>query len=267
VNPAARRRSIAAQTAAIRVLGAMIAGALLLTATPRVRVPSFVGMNKAEVQARAARLGLRTSFGHRYSRAANGRVIAQRPGPRARVRENSTVYAVLSAGPRPVPVPAVAGDQLATARAQLASVGLDARVTVIAAPGVPAGTVTSQNPAPHVGLAPPGTVALEVAEVPQWRPVTVVAGGAQPTSARFRIRGTRWRIVYTMAYQGTCTFIFWCSGPQAQVDKGASAVNSFGLNDGGGRTRTFNSGAGVYQLTISPGQDNANWRAWVQDYY
>lgn len=267
VNPAGRRRSIAALTAAFLLLGAMIAGALLLGASARVRVPNFSGMNRGQVQARATRLGLQTSFGHRFSESRKGRVIAQRPRPRVRVRENSTIRVVLSAGPRPVPVPALAGDQLATARARLASVGLRARVTMIPAPGVTAGTVTSQNPAPHVGLVPRSTVALQVAEVPQWRAVTALAGGAEPASTQFRIRGARWRIVYTMAYQGMCTFIFWCSGPQAQVHRGASTVGSFGLNDGGRQTRTFSSGPGVYRVTISPGQDDANWRAWVEDYY
>jgi serine/threonine-protein kinase len=267
VNPAARRRSIAALTAAFLVLGAMIAGALVLGSTARVRVPGLLGMTRSRAQARAGRLALQTRFGYRYSAAPKGRVIDQRPRPRTRVAENSTVDVVLSAGPRPVPVPAVAGDQLATARAQLTSVGLRPRVTLIAAPGVPPGTVTSQDPAPRVRLAPPGTVALQVAEVPQWRVVTTLAGGAQPTSAQFRIRGTRWRVVYTMAYQGTCTWVFWCSGPQAQIDKTGSGQDSFGLNDGGRQTRTFYSGAGLYQLEISPGQDNANWRAWIEDYY
>ncbi len=129
--------------------------------------------------------------------------------------------------------------------------------------------MTSQSPAPGSKLAPPGKVELTVAEVPRWRPITTLTGSGQSTSAQFRVRGTHWRIVYTMAFQGTCTFIFFCSGPDAEVDNAASGstVDSFGLSDGGRQTRTFNTGAGVYDLTVSPGDDSARWQVWVQDYY
>jgi hypothetical protein len=29
----------------------------------------------------------------------------------------------------------------------------------------------------------------------------------------------------------------------------------------------FNSGPGVYGLSISPGADSAQWQVWVEDYY
>lgn len=269
LNPSARRRSIAALTLAFMLLGAMIVAALVVGATAHVRVPSVLGMTRSRAQARAGRLGLQTSFRSRFSSASKGTAIGQRPRARARVAENSTVSVVLSAGPRPVKVPELAGEQVSDAQAKLEQSGLRAHTTLIPAPGVPAGTVTSQSPAPGSKLAPPGKVELNVAEMPRWRAITTLTGSGQSTSAQFRVRGTHWRIVYTMAFQGTCTFIFFCSGPDAEVDNAASGstVDSFGLSDGGRQTRTFNTGAGVYDLTVSPGDDSARWQVWVQDYY
>jgi hypothetical protein len=82
----------------------------------------------------------------------------------------------------------------------------------------------------------------------------------------FRIRGTHWRIVYGMSYVGTCTFIFICSGPSAKVT-GGSTSNQFDLNDGQNQNQNYRSGAGVYQITVSPGDDNARWSMKVEDYY
>ncbi len=268
-NPAARRRSIAALTFAFLVLGAMIAAAVVLGATAHVRVPHLTGLTRSRAQANANRLALQTSFGSRYSDARKGTVIAQSPRARTRVREHSTIHVWLSAGPPPVPVPQLAGEQLTDATARLAQIGLAAKTNVIPAPGVPAGEVTSQSPAPGARLAPPHRVILNVAEQPQWRALTSVSGGGHSTNTEFKIRGVQWRLVYNMAYQGTCTFIFWCSGPQAQVENVATGatVGSFGLNDGGRQARVFSGGPGVYRLTISPGADSAQWQAWVEDYY
>ena len=148
--------------------------------------------------------------------------------------------------PPPVKVPQLAGEPVSQAQANLQRIGLGSRVAVIAAPGVPAGTVTSQSPAPGTELTPSRSVALDVAETPHWQPVTSLAGSSQATTVRFHVRGTRWRVVYTMSYQGTCTFIFFCSGPGAQVDNTAtgSPVSGFSLSDGGRQTRVFDTGPG-----------------------
>jgi eukaryotic-like serine/threonine-protein kinase len=270
LNPAARRRAIAALTAAFLLLGAMIVAALVIGATAQVKVPRLLGLTRSQAQARASRRGLQTSFRHRFDdKAAKGTAIGQRPRPQTKVKENSTIAVVVSAGPRPVRVPELAGQQLSDARSELSRIGLRARANVIAAPGVPAGDVTSQSPSPGSRLQPPKTVVLNVAEVPQWRPITSLSGSGRTTSTQVRVRGTKWRIVYTMGFEGTCTFIFFCSGPQAEVGNAASGatLDSFGLTDGGRHTRMFDTGAGVYDLTISPGDDSSRWEVWVEDYY
>jgi hypothetical protein len=110
------------------------------------------------------------------------------------------------------------------------------------------------------------TVTLFEAETPRWRPLTSFSGGR---STVFSIRGRQWRIVYTMAFHGTCTWIFFCSGPSAQVVNAAtgSTVDSFGLNDGATRTTTVSSGPGEYEIRVKPGGDEARWSLQVEDYY
>jgi serine/threonine-protein kinase len=270
LNPAARRRSVAALVFAFAVLGAMIAAALVIGATAHVRVPRLVGLSSAQARSRASHVALHTTVHRRYDPTVKrGTVIAQTPQPRTKVKENTTVSLVVSAGPRPVRVPQLAGEQVSEAEAQLAQIGLRARTTMIAAPGVPAGDVTSQSPAPGSKLAPPHSVRLNVAETPQWQPLTAFSGSAQSTSTLVHIRGAQWRIVYSMGFQGTCTLIFWCSGPQAEVDNVSTGttVSSFGLNDGGRQTKVFQTGPGEYRVAVNPGSDTAGWQVQVQDYF
>jgi hypothetical protein len=115
-------------------------------------------------------------------------------------------------------------------------------------------------------LAPGSTVVLSVAAAPRWRGLTSFADG---NSVPFRIRGSRWQIVYGMSYQGTCTLIFICSGPSATVKNlsTGATVDHFDLGEGSGRSRSFPSGPGVYEITISPGSDSARWSVRVEDYY
>jgi hypothetical protein len=268
LNPAARRRSVAALAAAFLLLGAMIVAALAIGATGHVRVPRVLGLGQARIEERAHALALRPSFTWRHSPSPRGIAIAQRPAPGRVLAQGATVHIVLSAGPPPVRVPRLAGQPITAVRAALSRLGLRSRVTAIAAPGVPAGAVTSQSPAPGANLARSGVVALEVAETPHWQPLAALHGSAGATRARFHVRGTRWRLVYTMAYQGTCTFVVVCSGPTATVDTGpTTATQSFDLTDSGHQTRTFTGGPGDYALTIAPGSDTARWSAWLEDWY
>jgi hypothetical protein len=246
----------------------MIAGALALAAAGHVRVPRLIGLTQAQAEARASRLSLQASFRSSYSQARKGTAIAQSPAGHANVSQGSTVHVTLSAGPPPVPIPQLAGEQLTQAQVSLRGLGLGWRTRVIVAPGVPAGTVTSQSPAPGARLAPPRAVALNVAEVPRWQPLTALSGGSRTQTISFHVRGPQWRVVYTMGFQGTCTLIFWCSGPQLQVaGPGGSTAGSFGMSDGGRQTHVFSDGAGDYRLTISPGSDSAHWQVWVEDWF
>ncbi len=171
--------------------------------------------------------------------------------------------------PIPVEVPRVMGESSASARAVLHSLGLRVRVIAIPAPGATPGNVRRQSPAATAKLIPGSRVTLFVAEVPRWRTLTSFSGYNGGQSLPFRIRGTRWRIVYSMAYVGTCTWIFVCSGPSAKVSSLTedSTSRQFDLNEGQNQIQDSLSTPGTYQITVSPGDDNARWSMKIENYY
>jgi hypothetical protein len=249
------------------LIAAMIGATLVLGHSRRVVVPRLGGLSKSAAAARVGRAHLHAAFGLRFSGAPRGTVIAQRPRPGARVGESSDVQIVLSGGPPPVAVPRVVGISAADAQRALGRIGLRVSTAQVPAPGLTPGVVVRQSPTAGGELFPGKTVALSVAEQPQWRTLTTFTGAR--SSVPFRIRGTQWRIVYGMSYEGMCSFVLFCSGPSAEVadlTHGTSS-GSFDLNDGSEQTRTFASGAGLYQLRVTPGSDSATWSVEVQDYY
>jgi eukaryotic-like serine/threonine-protein kinase len=265
VNPSERRQRMALFACAILLAAGLIVGAIAL-APGHVRVPNMHGLTRSRAVSRAHHDGLQAQFGHRYSAAARGTVIGQSPQPGTRVSDGTTVRLTLSAGPAPVPVPNVTGDSATNAQVALGAIRLHSTVIQVSAPGTRTGTVTHQSPRPGRRIAPGSTVALSVAEAPSWRSLTSFTGNR---SVPFRIRGSRWQIVYGMSYQGTCTLIFICQGPTATVTNltTGATVDQFDLSDGSGHARTLTSGAGVYQISISPGADTAKWSVGVSDYY
>jgi eukaryotic-like serine/threonine-protein kinase len=269
VNPSARRRSFGVLALVLSILVAMIVGALLIGAPSYVRVPKLHGLKQTAVMTKLERAHLVGSFSQSYDKAKRGTVIGQSPGALARVKQGSTIGVVLSRGPRPIEVPQLVGQAASDAEALLKHLGLNATADQVAAPGAQPGTVTSQSPPDHQLLPPHGRVTLSVAEVPQWRAVTSFSGEGLGRSVPFRIRGSEWRMVYGMRYDGVCTFIFWCSGPSAQATRLSNgwSANSFSLNTGENQTRVFQTGPGIYQVQITPGSDTAFWTVEVEDYY
>ena len=251
------------------VMLGMLAVPLLSDGGVRVRVPSLHGLTRAAIGAKLGRAHLRFAFRSRHSFARRGTAVGQRPARGMRVSEGSVVIATLSAGPPPVAVPRIVGFSSSDARSSLHQLGLHASSQEVPAPGVIPGTVTAQSPSPGVKLRRGSTVSLSVAESPRWRDVATFTDQDGEASAPFRIQGARWRIVYRMAYIGTCTFIFFCSGPTAHVtDVGrGTTVSTFDLGDGTDQVRTFGAGPGPYQVKVTPGEDSTRWSAEIQDYY
>ncbi|MEO8968564.1 MAG: protein kinase [Solirubrobacteraceae bacterium] len=265
-NPAGRRRRIAALTAVFVLLAAMLTAGLVLSGGQRVRVPSLIGLRRAGIEHRARALPVRVSYTTRWSARPRGTAIAQAPRVGRGIDQGASLRVVLSAGPPPVRVPQLAGLLVSDAQAALARVGLRSLIRAIAAPGEPAGAVTSQSPAPGVWAARSHAVLVDVVKTLHWQAVATVHSSGAPTTASFRIRGPHWRVVYTMSYQGTCTFIIFCSGPSATVD-GPTGARSFDLSDGGRQTESFAPGSGRFTLSVHPGSDSARWTAWIQDWY
>jgi serine/threonine protein kinase len=262
VNPPARRRAIAAFFAVLLLLAGM-ATAAVLTSHRHTRVPRLTGLNRSAAQARARQLD--AVFSSRYDPAAKGTVVAQRPRAGARVAVGTRVRLTVSRGPAPVEVPVVGDASSAAASATFSRLGLHTTITQVAAPGIAPGTVIRTSPGAGRHLATGSTVAMFVAETPRWRPLTTITDTRPVT---LRIRGTRWRVVYTMAYHGTCTWIVFCSGPHARISTAnGSSVAGFGLNDGGSQIQTFSTKPGTYQVKVTPGGDEARWSMQVQDDY
>ena len=268
-RPRRRRGTTAAFTVALVLLLGLVGGAILIGSSRQVRVPDLRGMTRAQISARLRRAHLHLGFRSRYSAKRLDTAIEQTPAPGTRVTEGSRVIALLSAGPPPVAVPRIVGFSSGDARRSLGQLGLHAAIHEVPAPGVAAGTVTGQTPAAGVKLRPGAAVTVSVAETPRWREVDTFTDQIGRASSPIRIRGTRWRIVYRLSYNGTCTFVFFCMGPTARVvstDRGTT-LTTFDLNEGSDQVRTFDSGPGVYQIEVAPGDDSANWSAQVQDYY
>jgi beta-lactam-binding protein with PASTA domain len=264
-DPPARRRRIALLCGAVLLAAGMGIAALILTGG-HTTVPNLHGMTRARVGTTVRHDHLHAAFGHRYSKARTGTAIGQSPKPGIRVSTGTTVRVVLSAGPPPVEVPRVVGQSASTAQTLLGGLKLKNTITKVPAPGVTTGTVTRQDPAAGKHVRVGSKIALSVAEPPQLRSLTSFSG---ERSVPFRIQGRRWEIFYSMAYDGTCQFIFVCSGPTATVTKVSSGdkVDQFDLNEGDNQTRIVHAGPGVYQITVSPGSDSTRWAFRVDDYY
>ncbi len=269
VRWARTRVTLAAYALVLVLLLVMIGGAILIGGARQVRVPDLKGLTRAEISASLRRTHLHMGFRTRYSSARRDTAIEQSPKAGVRVAEGSRVLALLSAGAPPVAVPRIVGFSSGDALSSLRQLGLRASIHEVPAPGASPGTVTGQTPSPGLKLRPGSSVSLSVAEAPRWRALITFTDRGGQTSPPFRIRGTRWRIVYRMSYNGTCTFIFFCMGPTAHVanlDSGTS-VSVFDLNAGSDQIRTFDSGPGVYQVKLTPGDDSTRWSAQVEDYY
>jgi eukaryotic-like serine/threonine-protein kinase len=266
-SPSRRRR--AALIGSLLVAAGALGAFLLAGATARTTVPELRGLPRGGVQARARRLHLEPSFSTRHSGTAAGIAIAQDPSAGARIADGSTVHVILSSGPPPVSVPSVVGEPSGSAESRLASAGLRYGVTLIAGPGSKPGVVLGQTPAPAATVAHGSTVALNVAESPRWRELTSFSGVDDGRSVPFRILGSRFRVSYSMGYEGPCLLLVVCFGPSAEARnlKDGSSVGGFELGEGDSQTHTFNSGPGLYRVVVSGGRDSAHWSMTVEDYY
>jgi hypothetical protein len=248
----------------------MLTVGVLLASGPDVRVPALKGLSRTAATKKLHRLGLHPQFASRYSSAPRFTVIGQQPPAGTRAGSGATMHLTLSAGPAPVAVPVVVGEHASDAEAVLQHAGLRARTTAVPAPGVTPGIVLKQSPSAATSAQLHSTVVLTIAEVPRWRAITSFSGDQGGHSVPFRIRGTRWRLVYNMSYGGVCSvFSFLCSGPSASVDnlKTGAAAAHFDLGSGSGETQVVSSGAGLYEVSVTPGSDSASWSIKVEDYY
>ncbi|HTU29708.1 MAG TPA: protein kinase [Solirubrobacteraceae bacterium] len=169
-----------------------------------------------------------------------------------------------AAAAAPVEVPLVVGETAGAARAKLGSLHLRTHTKTVPAPGIRPGTVTQQTPAGGHTVAAHGTVRLSVAEVPRWRTVTTFTGG---TSASFRIRGERWRLLVSASGTRHCTLLVFCHSSQLRVLSGSATLRTLSLGDGINTPEVVASGPGIYRVTVDPASSSTRWSIRVQDDY
>lgn len=265
--PRRRRRLL---TLGVVVLAAVALGAVLLaSAGASTTVPDLRGLPAGGVYARAARLHVHADMIERYTGRTRGISFAQSPSPGARVPQGSSVEVYVSAGPPPVAVPYVVGLTAAAAERRLAGDGLRYSLALVPGPGASVESVLSQQPGAAAVVGRGSTVALAVSEPPRWRTLTTFSGSGDGRSEPVRIRGKRWRVVYDMAYEGTCLLLVTCLGPSAQASEagGGSSFGGLELDEGSNHVHAFERGPGVYRVEVSAGQDGARWAMTIEDYY
>jgi beta-lactam-binding protein with PASTA domain len=162
-------------------------------------------------------------------------------------------------------VPDVTGMSTTAAEARLDHNHLHAHMIPVAWPGHAAGTVRSESRVAK-WLRKGSAVTLKVAEVPSWKKVTTFTGTSSPV---FRIKGGRFRLVYDVNNEKSCTLWIFCSSSSAQVSNTASGetVDAFDLSDGNHQAQTFATGPGSYQVKVNPASGSASWSFTVEDWY
>ena len=80
-----------------------------------------------------------------------------------------------------------------------------------------AGIAIAQNPSSGTRVIDGATVHVVLSSGPQWRALTTFSGVDDGKSVPFRILGSKWRVNYSMSYEGSCTLLVVCFGPSAEV--------------------------------------------------
>jgi len=131
---------------AVLVAGLGLAAVLLLPGTQKVGVPTVVGADQANAEAKLRREGFRVDTVQKTAEQPAGQVIGQDPTGGTKAKKGSTVTLTVSAGPQQVSVPQVVGLTVSSARGRLQKAGLDASEREENSDTVAQGRVISVSP-------------------------------------------------------------------------------------------------------------------------
>jgi eukaryotic-like serine/threonine-protein kinase len=109
---------------AVLVAGAGLAAVLLLPGTQKVAVPTVVGADQANAEAKLRQDGFQVDTTQKTAEQPKGQVIGQDPTGGTRAKKGSTVTLTVSDGPQQVAVPQVVGLTVSSARGRLEKAGL-----------------------------------------------------------------------------------------------------------------------------------------------
>jgi eukaryotic-like serine/threonine-protein kinase len=162
--------------ALLLVAGAVVAGALLLGGGKQVTVPTVVGADQANAEAKLRQEGFKTDSTAKTSERPTGEVIGQDPSGGSRAEKGSTVELTVSSGPAQVGVPQVVGLTLKSAQGRLENAGLKSSVRQESSDTVKKGRVISATPPEGQRVDKGSEVALVVSTGPEQVEVPDVTG-------------------------------------------------------------------------------------------
>jgi serine/threonine-protein kinase len=146
-------------------------------------VPNVVG----KTQAQATSLLTTSGFTVQVVQQADdtikaGEVISQSPAAGGQADKGSQVTITVSSGVEQIPVPSVAGDDLAGASATLGAAGFKVTSTQQSSTTVAAGTVINTNPAAGTIVAKGATIQIIVSSGPPATTTTTTAPATTTTT-------------------------------------------------------------------------------------
>jgi beta-lactam-binding protein with PASTA domain/tRNA A-37 threonylcarbamoyl transferase component Bud32 len=131
---------------AVLVAALGLAAVLLLPGTQKVAVPTVVGADQANAEAKLRQDGFRVDTVQKTAEQPAGQVIGQDPTGGTKAKKGSTVTLTVSAGPQQVAVPQVVGLTVSSARGRLSKAGLQASEREENSDTVAQGRVISVSP-------------------------------------------------------------------------------------------------------------------------
>jgi beta-lactam-binding protein with PASTA domain len=145
-----------------------------------VGVPALTGLRLAEALEKLQAVKLQGTAKSVASEKPAGQVIAQTPGGGSELKRGATVQLMVSEGRQKVAVPAVVGEDRATATRTLEEAGFQAAVLEVPS-SEPKGTVVAQNPKPNDQAAKGSKVQINVSKGSAGGTTTTVATPAPVT--------------------------------------------------------------------------------------
>jgi eukaryotic-like serine/threonine-protein kinase len=155
---------------AVLVAALGLAAVLLLPGTQKVAVPTVVGADQANAEAKLRQEGFRVDTTLKTAEQPKGQVIGQDPTGGTKAKKNSTVTLTVSDGPQQVAVPQVVGLTVSSARGRLQKAGLDPSEREENSDTVEKGRVVSVSP-------------TEGQKVDKGSSVTLVVSSGKPQAA------------------------------------------------------------------------------------
>jgi eukaryotic-like serine/threonine-protein kinase len=162
---------------AVLVAAAGLAAVLFLTnRTQQVTVPTVIGADQANAEAKLRQEGFHTDAVQKTSQQPIGRVIGQDPSGETKADKGSTVTLTVSSGPQQVAVPEVVGLTVKSAQGRLDKAGLKSTERDQSSADVEKGRVISASPGAGQKVDKGSSVSLVVSSGPEQVDVPDVTG-------------------------------------------------------------------------------------------